>query len=75
MFKLLGYDTFSNEWYDLDKFKTEKEAVRAGKTRLRDLEVTQPSATSGGQESMGIQDRVFIERPDGSKYRVELVCE
>ncbi len=71
MFKLLGYDTFSDEWYDLDEFKTEAEAQTAGRERLEDLEKTQPSHQSGGQAPQGIQDRVFIQRPDGSKYRVQ----
>lgn len=68
--KLLGYDTFSSEWYILPgSFASEKDAQTAADRRLDDLERTQPSASSGGQGSLGIQDRVFIQRPDGSKYR------
>lgn len=37
---------------------------------LTNLERTQPSEHSGGQYPHGIQDRVFVERPDGSRYRV-----
>lgn len=69
MWKLVGYDTFSNEWYDLESFKTEKAALTAAKKRLEELEKTQPATSSGGQGRYGIQDRVFIERPDGSQYR------
>jgi len=69
--KLHGYDTFSNEWYGpLDEFKTEEKALAAAFKRLDKLEKTQPSASSGGQAPNGIQDHVFIERPDGTKYRV-----
>lgn len=68
VFKLMGYDTFSDEWYCLDKFSTEKEARIAGVKRLEELAVSQPAQSSGGQS--GIQDRVFIEHPDGKRYRV-----
>lgn len=70
VFKLLGYDTFSNEWYDLEEFPTEKKAKEAGVKRLEELAISQPASSSGGQASGGIQDRVFIERPDGNRYRV-----
>ena len=67
---LEGYDTFSGEPYDLPgEFNTEAEAQVAAQKRLVELEETQPSAESGGQSSHGIQDRVFIVRPDGTKYR------
>jgi hypothetical protein len=70
-FRLVGYDTFSNEWYNLNKtFKTETAAIRAAKKRLEHLEETQPSASSGGQGAGGIQDRVFVERPNGTRFRV-----
>jgi len=68
IFKLLGYDTFSNEWYPLDEFSTEQKARAAGVKRLEELAVSQPAKNSGGQD--GIQDRVFIEHPDGKRYRV-----
>jgi len=34
------------------------------------LERVQPSRRSGGQQLGGIQDQVYIVRPDGSTYRV-----
>jgi len=68
--KLLGYDTFSSEWYSLPgSYRSEREAQAAADARLDDLERTQPSRSSGGQGDLGIQDRVFIQRPDGSQYR------
>ncbi len=67
-FKLLGYDTFSNEWYGLGEFPTEAKARAAGVKKLEELAITQPAKTSGGQS--GIQDRVFIEGPDGQRHRV-----
>jgi hypothetical protein len=65
---LLGYDAFAREWYPLrGRFSTELAAQRAAKKRLVELERTQPSAVSGGQA--GIQDQVYIIRPDGTRYR------
>lgn len=69
-FKLLGYDTFSSEWYNLSAFSTELAARKAGLKRLAELEITQPSKNSGGQGAFGIQDQVFIEGPDGQRHRV-----
>lgn len=71
-FKLLGYDTFEggDAWYPIGAFDTEAAARAAAAERLKELERTQPSATSGGQDSEGIQDRVYIEHPDGRKERV-----
>lgn len=67
--RLRGYDAFSDEWYDLDgQYPDEAAAVRAVADRLAELERRQPSASSGGQA--GIQDRVYVVRPDGSTYRV-----
>jgi hypothetical protein len=68
--KLQGYDTFSSEQYPLEGvYPDEPTAQRAADRRLADLERQQPTATSGGQAPGGIQDRVYIVRPDGSKYR------
>lgn len=69
-FKLMGLDTFSSEWYSLGSFATEEKARTAGLVKLRELEESQPSSSSGGQAEMGIQDRVFILRPDGTRHRV-----
>jgi hypothetical protein len=67
---LEGFDTFSNETYPLSgEYDTEEFARDAAKKRLSELEKTQPSASSGGQKESGIQDQVFVIRPDGTKYR------
>ncbi len=67
--RLLGYDTFSSEEYPLEgEYDTETDAIAAARARLAELEETQPSESSGGQD--GIQDRVFVIRPDGSCFRV-----
>jgi hypothetical protein len=75
--KLLGYDTFSNEWYTYrdDKFKplefkSFNAAKEAARKKLTELEKSQPSTSSGGQGFFGIQDRVFIETPEGEQIRV-----
>jgi len=67
---LQGYDTFSREEYPLPgRYWTEAAAKRGARRRLRYLERTQPSALSGGQKEFGIQDQVFIVRPDKTDYR------
>jgi hypothetical protein len=66
--RLRGHDTFAGEDYALrGVFWTEKAAQRAARRRLAELERSQPSATSGGQD--GIQDQVYVVRPDGTSYR------
>lgn len=67
-FLLRGFDTFSSDWYDIGSYATEAEAKEIAQEVLRENERLQPTSSSGGQS--GIQDRVFIERPDGSRYRV-----
>jgi len=68
-YSLIGLDAFSGEEYMLkDDYPTEADAIAGGKLRLQHNERTQPSSSSGGQA--GIQDRVFVERPDGSRFRV-----
>lgn len=67
VFKLLGHDTFSNGWYSLGEFSTEKKARAAGIKRLEELAITEPTPSSCGQTSGG---RVFIEHPDGQRHRV-----
>jgi hypothetical protein len=65
-----GYDTFSREDYDLPGHCwTEVGAQWAARRRLRYLQRTQPSASSGGQNELGIKDRVFIVRPNKTNYR------
>lgn len=66
--KIKGYDTFSMEEYDLPgEFETKEEAERAAQKRLEELEQSQPTIFSGGQD--GVQDRVYIIKPDGGSYR------
>jgi hypothetical protein len=66
--RLRGYDTFSGESYKLPgRYRSEAQAQRAAHRRLRQVERNQPAETSGGQN--GIQDQVFIIRPDATEYR------
>ena len=71
-----GYDTFEggpDAYYRVqDGLESEPDALIAAAAYMQELERTQPSESSGGQGPMGIQDRVFIVRPDGSKYRFYL---
>lgn len=74
--KLIGYDTFEGEYYTLhdDKwrpleFASLAKAKDAARVRLEELEVSQPSSSSGGQDQYGIQDRVYIETPEGDRIR------
>lgn len=68
-YRLVGYDTFEGEEYPLPgSYKELGEAQRAAQARLRELERTQPSSSSGGQS--GIQDQVYILHPNGVKLRV-----
>lgn len=65
--QLQGFDTFSGESYTFPReYKTRKAAVW-----LIKLEGPQPIAQSGGQADDGIQDQIFIVRPDGTAYRYE----
>lgn len=76
--RLMGFDAFDGEYYDLgpltkddwlkDSYPDEGEARAAAQRRLRELERTQPSSSSGGQG--GIQDHVYIVHPDGREERV-----
>lgn len=84
--KLAGYDAFSEEDYPLgdvnvvdgrstlDGMKPEyaspQEALLDAQRRLEDLERTQPTASSGGQGTYSIQDRVYLVHPDGRRERV-----
>ncbi len=70
--RLEGYDTFEEEPYPLDgEYESQQDAEYAAEARLAELEANQPSESSGGQGRHGIQDRVFIIRPNGSKYRYQ----
>ena len=68
--KIEGWDTFDSHSYPLDgEFPDENEAYEAARARLMELEDSQPTESSGGQHPSGIQDHVFVVKPDGSKYR------
>ena len=71
--RLKGYDTFeggSDAFYDLSgQFDGQSEAEQGAKDYLAELERTQPSENSGGQGENGIQDHVYVVRPDGTQYR------
>ena len=69
--QLWGLDTFSNETYRVSQHATEQECRAAAREYMRDIELQQPSETSGGQE--GIQDQLFIVGPSGVRYRYERV--
>jgi hypothetical protein len=82
--KLEGYDTFDGGTCLLGNLHVEngisridglrpsypdrESALADARKRLADLERTQPTARSGGQN--GIQDRVYIVHPDGHRERV-----
>ena len=61
---LEGEDTFSREYYplaiDIDDYPTARILQNA---RLRHLEDTQPTSSSGGQSADGIQDGAHIRIP------------
>jgi hypothetical protein len=69
---LQGYDTFeggSDAYYRLDgEYGSEAEARAAAGKQLEELEKSQPSETSGGQDG-GIQDQVYIVSPEGKRTR------
>jgi len=67
--RIVGLDTFASAPYPVRRCFTEAGARRAARRHLLRLEKDQPSDVSGGQAEGGIQDRVFIVRPDGSSYR------
>lgn len=67
---LEGLDAFDGGRYFLSRHHSEDEALRAAQIRLSFLEKTQPTASSGGQAEHGIQDRVFVVLPDGTRRRV-----
>jgi hypothetical protein len=71
---LKGYDTFEggdDAWYSLPgEFDTEPQAVAAAQERLKELEESQPAASSGGQREGGIQDQVYIVSPEGRLRRI-----
>jgi hypothetical protein len=67
-----GYDTFEggDAYYPVKRgLASEEDARAAASAYLHELERRQPSEHSGGQGPMGIQDRVFIVKPDGTRER------
>lgn len=69
IWRLRGYDTFAGEWYPIPGiFLSKRAALRAARRELHGLEKAQPSSASGGQD--GIQDRVYLVRPDGTMQRI-----
>ena len=68
--KLEGYDSFAHEYYPIDgDYHTEAEALSAAQVCLAELERTQPSASSGGQD--GIQDHIYVVRPNNTVFRIK----
>lgn len=83
--KLEGYDTFDGAYYPMGtipkqgggtidgmkpRYDTEAEARADAAKALADLERTQPTSSSGGQDFGGIQDRVYLVHPDGRRERI-----
>lgn len=63
-----GYDSFAKEAYALPgSYSSQRVAEKAALRRLKALEMMQPSEISGGQN--GMQDQIYIRRPDGTSYR------
>jgi hypothetical protein len=68
VWRLRGYDSFAGHWYLIEGIHfSESGALRAAEKQLQKLERSQPSSTSGGQD--GIQDQVYVVRPDGTQFR------
>ena len=59
--KIVGFDSFDMEWYPIEgTYATEEEAEKAARARLKPVLI--------GQQD--IQDRVFVEDPNGNVRRV-----
>jgi len=70
IWRIRGYDEFEGEYYRLTgEFVSEDVAKEAALAQFKLLAITQPHTQSGGQDDFGIQDRVFVVRPDGTQYR------
>jgi hypothetical protein len=71
--RVLGIDGFDDDagFYLVAKCDTEQEAFERAQSYLQELERTQPISSSGGQGPDGIQDQVYIQRPeDGAIKRI-----
>ncbi len=67
--RLEGFDTSAREEYPISgDYDSEADAVAAAENRMEQIEKHPPSVPSGEQE--GLQDRIYVVRPDGSKFRV-----
>lgn len=65
--KLKGRDKFTGKFYDIfDSYPNEQSAIEMARERRADFGLTQPS--SGSQGRKGVQDKVYIVRPDGTQY-------
>ena len=63
-----GFDTEAERFRLSGPYGSEEAALAAAGERFAELERLQPSASSGGQG--GIQDRLYLVRPDGSSRRL-----
>lgn len=71
IYKLRELDMFDFESCTFGEYVSEEEVRNAARKRLEELEISQPTAESGGQN--GIQDRIYVVRPDGTEYRYEII--
>ena len=68
--RVLGFDAFDEEYYPLSgDFETEDGAKKLASEKFDQINLSQPDEQSSGQDDDGIQDRLFIEKPDGSLIR------
>lgn len=66
---LEGWDTFSGHSYPIHgRWRSKEKAIAAARRQLRDIERTQPSDISGGQD--GVQDRVYVRGPNGESIQI-----
>jgi len=69
--QLAGFDNFDGHFYKIEgTYETEADAIKAAQERLIEPEELQPTEHSGGQPPFGIQDQVYVVRPDNTMYRV-----
>jgi hypothetical protein len=66
--KVLIYDTFEGEWYNISQHASEEEAFATASDHAIKTEQLQPSSSSGGQ--LGIQDKTYVETPDGKLIHI-----
>lgn len=67
---LAGYDMLEGTPYPLNgEWNNESETLDAARLHMAHLEMTQPTAETGGQDDDGIQDQVWVIRPNRTRYR------